>query len=711
MGSFCSVDKGPDPDQHEKDSEEASPRPVAIPPLQHLRDKITGKPQQSMTDRMDNLQLDFQGDLKRKATDAEKLANEKLQLAKKENESFLKQERHLKEDERSAAGDHFTRNADFIDKTSLLKYAHWMPKAAHLHIHFNSTLLPEVLLGYAKNMPNMFMWSSHKLLTPKDYEECGIEFMLGDLLERYKDKVGSMDGKTDDEKRKAREATAGKLDEYDEVGPNVFTQAYNNKKDHPNDVQQMRYAYFRKQWEEKAPKELGSCDEWLKSKLVSDEKEINALYAGKYEKNLDESNGSGTFQWSKQSEDSKEVKSAIEKNNYKYKQERMRARIAWERFDGRTRMMKGLFNYETAYRAYTRQCLEEFVRDNVQYAEIRPNFMATNQILRDDGSQKINNQGTVDLIIDVYQQFMKDIGDMNDDNTIVTNPGHRPTFSGLKIIYCTPRSFNKDAVGKALSACRDLAIQKKYRDYIAGFDLIGEEAFGRICPLWFFKDEFQRHQTICDNTEGLDVPFLFHCGETPDDKEGNLECALNFGSRRIGHGYALPEKPEILQQMKAKGVCVETCPISNMVLGLTERMDQHAVYRLLDANMHCAVSSDNGTLFRSTLSHDFYEVMAGHKNMNLYGWKQLAKWSLTHSCMSDEDKKRAEAEWVKRWEEFIKYVNSGQEKKPDRLLKLEQAQDKGRERAANGKNYAGVESDYPPKKSDIPEMSSLSIAA
>lgn len=43
-------------------------------------------------------------------------------------------------------------------------------------------------------------------------------------------------------------------------------------------------------------------------------------------------------------------------------------------------MMKGLFNYEHAYRRYTQKLLAEFVKENIQYAEIRPNFMMTNQV-------------------------------------------------------------------------------------------------------------------------------------------------------------------------------------------------------------------------------------------------------------------------------------------------------------------------------------------
>src|ERR1700749_2791466 len=65
----------------------------------------------------------------------------------------------------------------------------------------------------------------------------------------------------------------------------------------------------------------------------------------------------------------------------------------WERFNHRTQMMKGLFAYESAFRNYTRACIEDFVHDNIQYAEIRPNFMSTNTLKKDDGVGSIRNEG------------------------------------------------------------------------------------------------------------------------------------------------------------------------------------------------------------------------------------------------------------------------------------------------------------------------------
>lgn len=131
-----------------------------------------------------------------------------------------------------------------------------------------------------------------------------------------------------------------------------------------------------------------------------------------------------------------------------------------------------------------------------------------------------------------------------------------------------------------------------------GFDLVGEEAKGK--PLKAFLAEFIQFQQDCRAAK-LDIPFLFHCGETLDmgtEIDGNLIDALLLKSKRIGHGFALAKHPYIMQRMKDEGVCLELCPISNEILGLTPRASGHAMYPLLANKVHCTVSSDNGTLFR-----------------------------------------------------------------------------------------------------------------
>lgn len=253
---------------------------------------------------------------------------------------------------------------------------------------------------------------------------------------------------------------------------------------------------------------------------------------------------------------------------------------AWEEFNMRTQMMKGLFNYETAYREYTRKCLEDFMADNIQYAEIRPNFMDTNQVWTDDGTRKINNVGIMEMIIEEYQEFQKNGG----------------RFGGMKVIYCCPRSWPRDKVATGLKEC--LEFKKKWPRWIAGFDLVGEEGAGHV--LKTFVPEFLRFQEECREA-GVEIPFLFHCGETLNsgsETDDNLLDALLLGAKRIGHAFSLARHPYLMERMKQAGVCLELCPISNEVLGLTPRVNGHAMYSLLANNVHCTVNSDNGTLFK-----------------------------------------------------------------------------------------------------------------
>lgn len=127
---------------------------------------------------------------------------------------------------------------------------------------------------------------------------------------------------------------------------------------------------------------------------------------------------------------------------------------------------------------------------------------------------------------------------------------------------------------------------------------MGEESRGK--PLNFFVHEFLEFQKNCKEAK-VDIPFLFHCGETLDigsETDDNLLDALLLKSKRIGHGFALARHPYIMERMKKDGVCLEVCPISNEVLGLMPRANGHAMYNLLANNVHCTVNSDNGTLFK-----------------------------------------------------------------------------------------------------------------
>lgn len=48
--------------------------------------------------------------------------------------------------------------------------------------------------------------------------------------------------------------------------------------------------------------------------------------------------------------------------------------------------------------------------------------------------------------------------------------------------------------------------------------------------------------------------------------------------------------------------------------------------------------------------------MIGSENMTLLGWKQLARWSLEHSCMDAHEREQVTAVWQRKWNEFCQWI-------------------------------------------------------
>jgi adenosine deaminase CECR1 len=48
--------------------------------------------------------------------------------------------------------------------------------------------------------------------------------------------------------------------------------------------------------------------------------------------------------------------------------------------------------------------------------------------------------------------------------------------------------------------------------------------------------------------------------------------------------------------------------------------------------------------------------MVGKADMTLYGWRQLAEWSLEHSCMDAKELETARRRWDELWKEFVAWI-------------------------------------------------------
>ncbi|EJT80143.1 hypothetical protein GGTG_00147 [Gaeumannomyces tritici R3-111a-1] len=533
-----------------------------------------------------------------KAGQKERDANAILQLLRQKDKELFERapprKGYQNQPHKRHPSDHHLTNLDLVKKTDIFRVARKMPKGAHLHVHFNSCLEATFLLNLAKDQEKMDIGSNTALMNTGDLEECEIQFTIR----------GELGGRSGGPRKGLKRAWTRKFIGNPPKPPvlvNLFDKERFDQSEEPADkIRWMSYKDFRDEFPHKFPGR--DLDAWLEGKLVYNAEEAHGVH--------------------------------------------QTAEGAWAKFNGRTRMMKGLFNYETAYRKYTQQCLQDFVDDNIQYAEIRPNFMHTNQVWSTDGKQLYDNYEIMKIIADECNSFLENWGRRSD----------APFFQGIKVIYCTPRSFPDNLIKDSLVECLGLKLSEKTGHMIAGFDLVGQESAGR--PLRDHVQNLLEFQASCKK-ERVEIPFLFHCGETLEmgtDTDGNVVDALLLGSKRIGHGFSLSRHPYIMEKMKEQNICLEVCPISNEILGLTPRIGGHAMYNLLANNVHCTVNSDNGTLFRSSLSHDFYQVFVGRDDFTLHGWRQLIEWSLEHACLDEIEHTKVYNEWNKLWDEFLDWI-------------------------------------------------------
>ncbi len=79
---------------------------------------------------------------------------------------------------------------------------------------------------------------------------------------------------------------------------------------------------------------------------------------------------------------------------------------------------------------------------------------------------------------------------------------------------------------------------------------------------------------------------------------------------RIGHGVRAAEDPDLLIRLAAEGQVLETCPGSNVSLGVYPDLASHSIGALLAAGVRCTVSTDDPPFFHTDMTAEYVELEA-----------------------------------------------------------------------------------------------------
>lgn len=145
-------------------------------------------------------------------------------------------------------------------------------------------------------------------------------------------------------------------------------------------------------------------------------------------------------------------------------------------------------------------------------------------MIGEDGEENVPHR----VWVEIFDRVVKEV------KAHLNAQGRGDEFVGAKIIYSTMRTLNCEELEWSLNNC--LMLKQQFPHLIAGFDLVGHE--DSLTPLIEYIEpltQFMKKQKEL----GLDIPFIFHAGETLGDgtyADMNLYDAILLGTKRIGHG-------------------------------------------------------------------------------------------------------------------------------------------------------------------------------
>ncbi|HEU5469352.1 MAG TPA: adenosine deaminase [Actinophytocola sp.] len=184
-------------------------------------------------------------------------------------------------------------------------------------------------------------------------------------------------------------------------------------------------------------------------------------------------------------------------------------------------------------------------------------------------------------------------------------------------------------------AWRTLRLAEKYAPEVAGIGLAGDEAY----PAAPFAE-------VCTAARAAGLHVVHHAGESAGP--ASIREAISAGrTERLGHGIRVLDDPELVAEVRERGIALEVCPSSNVALGLVPSLAEHSLPRLRAAGLAVTVSTDIPVVTGTSLTAELSGVRAA------FGWDDAAMAELNHAAIdasfAPEHTRRRLHEETARW--------------------------------------------------------------
>jgi len=112
---------------------------------------------------------------------------------------------------------------------------------------------------------------------------------------------------------------------------------------------------------------------------------------------------------------------------------------------------------------------------------------------------------------------------------------------------------------------------------------------------------------VFERARGEGLLTVAHAGE--EGPPSYVSEALDLlAVRRIDHGVRCEEDPALVRRLAREQVTLTVCPLSNVKLGVFDRMERHNLKRLLEAGLRVTVNSDDPAYFGGYILENYLAV-------------------------------------------------------------------------------------------------------
>lgn len=170
---------------------------------------------------------------------------------------------------------------------------------------------------------------------------------------------------------------------------------------------------------------------------------------------------------------------------------------------------------------------------------------------------------------------------------------------------------------------------------VVAVDLAGAEG---IVPLSDFH-------YIFDLAREIGMPFTCHAGDS--DGPQTAWDALEFGTKRIGHGHRVYDDKELMKKVIEDNVTLEICPTSNIQCQSQPSYAEHPAKKMFDAGVRVTINTDNMILSDIDLDKEYDHCL----NDMGFEYNDLIKMNIysAEAAFMPEEKKKPIIEKLKTY--------------------------------------------------------------